>query len=295
MGIYAACFVLQAAAFIDIRSERMLPDMTGPIFVLEGERFRPTDRARSPWGETLLHGGSAAGLLARAVERFNEDPALQASRLTVDLLRPVPNQPLDVHVETVRRGGRIHVIEASLLADGELVTRATALMLRRLEEPLDIPTPPLPFEGPAQLEPRTLGDWMGARAASFAPPAGRAEGLHTTIEVRWVNRGENGPNRAWVRLPASLVEGEDNSPFVLAATLSDFTNAFANGGQRLPVGMINADITLYLHRYPAGEWIALETQRVSQPSGLAVSTAVLYDELGAIGHVVEAALANQRR
>ncbi|HEY7270344.1 MAG TPA: thioesterase family protein [Dehalococcoidia bacterium] len=268
--------------------------MTDAIFVLEGERFRPTDKARSPWGETLLHGGSAAGLLARAVERFNEDPGLQASRLTVDLLRPVPNRPLDVHVETVRRGGRIHVVEASLLADGELVTRATALLLRPLDEPLAMPAPSLPFDGPELLEPRTLGDWMGSRSPNFQPPAGRAEGLHTTIEVRWVNRGEDGPNRAWVRLPAQLVAGEANTPFVLAATLSDFTNAFANSGPRLPVGMINADITLYLHRYPAGEWIALETQRRAEPSGLAVSTATMYDEDGPIGTAVESALVNQR-
>jgi hypothetical protein len=50
-----------------------------------------------------------------------------------------------------------------------------------------------------------------------------------------------------------------------------------------------------LHRYPAGEWIALETQRRAEPSGFAVSTATVYDERGPIGTVVEAALANQRR
>jgi acyl-CoA thioesterase len=217
------------------------------------------------------------------------------SRLTVDLLRPVPNALLDVHVETVRKGGRIHVVEASLLADGELVTRATALLLRRLEEPMAIEPPASSLEGPAGLEPRTLGDWMGNRAPGAPLPPGQKEGLHTTIEVRWLSRGEAGPNRAWVRLPAPLVEGEANTPLVLAATLSDFTNAFANSGPRLPVGMINADITLYLHRYPAGEWLCLETQRLAQPSGLAVSAATLYDEEGPIGTIVEAALANQRR
>jgi hypothetical protein len=140
-----------------------------------------------------------------------------------------------------------------------------------------------------------MGDWMG-RLPGAAALARRPEGLHTTIEVRWLNHSDDGaPNRAWVRLPVSFVEGEANSPLVLAATLSDFTNAFANSAVRLPTGMINADITLYLHRYPDGEWIALETQRIAQPSGLAVSTAVMYDQQGPIGTVVEAALANQRR
>jgi hypothetical protein len=82
---------------------------------------------------------------------------------------------------------------------------------------------------------------------------------------------------------------------VHAAAVADFTNAFTNMGGRAPTGFINADITLYLHRYPAGEWIALETQRAAQPFGLGVSTAVMHDERGPIGTVVEAVLANQRR
>jgi hypothetical protein len=280
----------------------MLPAVPDSIFVIDGERFRPTDKARSPWGEALLHGGSAAGLLARAVERFNDDPGLQVSRLTVDLLRPVPNAPLDVHVGSIRKGGLLHVVEAALLADGELITKATALLLRRLDEELPIDSPGARLEGPDGLEPRTMGDWMGSRPAGARASPPRLEGLHTTIEVRRLSRGEDGgPNRTWVRLPAQLVQGEANSPLVLAATLSDFTNAFANspssgaGQPRQPAGMINADITLYLHRYPEGEWIALETQRMAQPSGLAVSTAVIHDRRGPIGTVVEAALANQRR
>jgi len=270
--------------------------MSDAVFVLDGERFRPTEKARSPWSEAQLHGGSAAGLLARAVERFDNDPALQVARLTVDLLKPVPNAPLQVHVASVRRGNRIHVVEAALLSEGEVVTKAAALLLRRLDEEIPIDPPVAPLPRPERLEPSSLTGWVQRPGGPPAPPSFGREGLHTTIEVRWISgRDQPGPNKAWVRLPVPLVEGEENSPLVRAAAIADFTNAFSNRAGRSPVGFINADITLYLHRYPAGEWIALETGRVAQPYGLGISTAVMHDERGPIGAVVEAVLANQRR
>lgn len=270
--------------------------MSDSVFTFDGERFCPTDKARSPWSEDHLHGGSAAGLLARAVERFNDDASFQVVRLTVDLLRPVPNAPLQVRVATVRRGKRIQVIESGLMWDGELVTKATALLLRRLDEEVAIELPASRMAPPDGLDSSNLGGWVPAPGGPPAPPSLRRQGLHTTIEVRWLDRGAGAePNRAWVRLPAPLVAGEENSPLVRAASLSDFTNAFSNMAGRAPIGFINADITLYLHRYPAGEWIGLETMRAAQPFGLGVSTASMYDEQGPIGTVVEAILANDRR
>lgn len=268
------------------------------VFAFDGERFRPTARARSPWSDTQLHGGAAAGLLARVVERFNDDDGLRVSRLTVDLLKPVPNAPLQAHASTVRRGNRIHVVEAVLLSEGELVTRSTALLLRRLDEDVAIEPPSQRLAAPEDCEPRNMGAWMrppGEKGAASVPAPGFREGLHTTIEVRFATRSEPGVTQAWVRLPVPLIEGEENSPLVRAAATSDFTNAFTNQGVRLPIGFINADISLYLHRYPVGEWLALETRRSLQPSGLGVSTAAMYDTSGPVGTVVEAVLANARR
>jgi hypothetical protein len=270
--------------------------MSDAVFVLDGERFRPTDKARSPWSETQLHGGSAAGLLARAVERYNDDPSLQVARLTVDLLKPVPNALLQAQVATVRRGNRIHLVEAVLLSEGDVVTRAAALLLRRLDEEVAIDQPSAILPPPEGLERSSLTGWVQRPGGPPAPPSLGREGLHSTIEVRWISgRDQPGPNQVWVRLPVPLVEGEENSPLVRAAAVADFTNAFSNMAGRSPVGFINADITLYLHRYPAGEWLALETGRVEQPHGLGISTAVMHDERGPVGAVVEAVLANQRR
>ncbi|MBE0610510.1 MAG: thioesterase family protein [Dehalococcoidia bacterium] len=85
--------------------------MPDAIFIREGDSFVPTDLARSPWGPQLLHGGPPAGLLARAIEHAVHDADMHPARVTIDLFRPVPKQPLQVEVEAVRQGNRIAVMQ----------------------------------------------------------------------------------------------------------------------------------------------------------------------------------------
>ena len=71
------------------------PGDFGALFRREGERFCPTRAAGSPWGH-FVGGGPVSALLARAIEGHIEDPAVVVARLTVDLFRPVPSEPLAV-------------------------------------------------------------------------------------------------------------------------------------------------------------------------------------------------------
>lgn len=257
--------------------------MSDAIFARDGERFVPGEGSGSPWAAGLLHGGPPAGLLARAVELHAGDPGMHVSRLTVDLLRPVPKEPLTVTARTIRTGKRIHVVEASLLAAGVEVSRATGLLLRRSEvaaPPRDRSAMP---DGPHGLETSGLG--RGLRGGRL--------GFHTTVEARWVTRpGDPGPNVAWLRMPVPLVAGEPATPLVRAAALSDFVNAVGGMGAR-DIGYINADCSLYLHRYPEGEWIGLRVERRVEPTGLGSSQATLYDAAGPIGWAAQAVLANR--
>ncbi len=263
------------------------------IFVPDGGRFVPTKRAGSPWGPGLLHGGPPAGLLARAIEHHVPDPTFAVTRLTIDLFRPVPMQPLEVRAETVREGNRIHAVQAGLFADDVEVSRATAVLLRKSEAQADPHEGRAMPPGPEGLATSSMG---GGMRRMEGPPEHVPSGFHTTIEVRWVNRPyEHGPNMAWIRIPVPLVAGEPTSPLVRAAAVSDFGNAFANIGRPGGPGYINADITLYLHRLPDGEWVGMQAQRVTEPVGLGVATTTLYDHLGPIGGTMHALLANQRR
>jgi acyl-CoA thioesterase len=272
--------------------------MPDAIFTREGETFVPTDLARSPWSPMLLHGGPPAGLLARAVERANPDPAMHVARLTIDLFRPVPKAPLTVTTRFVREGKRILVTEASLLADGSEVSRASALLLRQSD--VDMPEAHLPpsalHPGPEGLPTTGLGAVMNRDGEAVQPArTSGAGGFHTTIEVRRVS-GEPGTGRgtAWIRIPVPFVLGEAITPLVRAAATSDFGNALGHIRPSEEVGFINADITLYLHRLPEGEWLCLETASSGQPHGLGLVESVMYDAQGPIGRVAQALIVNRR-
>ena len=271
--------------------------MEAAIFIPDGDRFIPTDLARSPWGPHVLHGGPPAGLLARAIEQTNPDPALHVARMTVDLFRPVPKAPLHVTTQFVREGRRIAVIEASLLADDIEVSRATALLLRESEVDLPeahLPAPPS-LPGPEGI-PTTGLSTMLTEGSPVAATMPGISGFHTTIEVRRIAGGlaTAGHGTAWIRIPVPFVAGEETTPLVRMAATADFGNALGHIRAGDGIGFINADITLYLHRMPLGEWICLDSQSAGEPHGVGLVESMVHDERGPVGRVVQALLANRR-
>lgn len=262
--------------------------MTDAIFRTEDGRFVPTRRAGSPWGDDVLHGGPPAGLLARAIERFIDDPAMQVCRFTIDLFRPVPMAPLTVSTRTVRAGRRIHVVESTLQADGVDVCRATGLLLRVSADSGMQPSPAVaPPAGPEGIASASLGG--GQRSAEP-----RREGFHTAAEVRPAPRTqEGGPATAWIRIPVPLIAGEELTPLVRTVATVDFVNAVGGAHWSGGLGTINVDTTLYLHRPSVGEWIALQAERAFEPTGLGVSAALVFDTNGLVGRATQAVLANR--
>ncbi|MCC6388661.1 MAG: thioesterase family protein [Dehalococcoidia bacterium] len=266
------------------------------VFRRDGEYFIPTDGASSPWGARALHGGPPAGLLARAIEAMAPDPAMQVSRLTIDLFRAVPREPLAVRTEMVREGRRILAVQASLFAGSVEVSRATGLLLRHTE--VELPDHHLPpgvaHPGPEGFQTTGLSAVMDAdgnpvQRMSMLP------GFHTLIEVRRVGgRPGSGRATAWIRIPVPLVEGEETTPLVRLAATSDFGNALGSIRASAQTGFINADITLYVHRLPVGEWICLDTVGAAQPHGVGLMQTTVYDAEGSVGLVAQAVLANQR-
>ena len=57
---------------------------------------------------------------------------------------------------------------------------------------------------------------------------------------------------------------------------------------------INPDLTLYIERPPAGEWIALEAQTTIAPDGIGTAESVLYDARGRVGRATQALLVAPR-
>lgn len=272
---------------------------TPPVFRRDGDQFVPTASAGSPWGAGLLHGGSPAGLLARGIERAAGDSGLQVSRLTIDLFRPVPSVPLTVEVRPVREGRRIAVFEAWLYAEGVEVSRASGLLLQPSVAAVELPAQVQPsrceFESPESLPTTGLMARPGqAPEAALRPPG--LTGFHTTVEVRRFE-GDPGSGRgiAWFRLPVPFVEGEETSPLVRVAAISDLANGLGHIRASEGLGFINADINMHLYRLPEGEWICLETTGTATEHGLGLMETVVHDVHGPVGRVSQALLANQVR
>lgn len=265
--------------------------MPEAVFVPEADAFLPTERALSPWSSSLLHGGPAAGLLARAAEHWANAARLVPARFTFELFRPIPRAPLRTELHTIREGRRIAVIEVRLLAEGETVSRASVVLLR--PSPVVVPPTasfePLPFPRPEHLPPTTTEPTLRLRGS---------EGFHTTLEVRRIVPsvpGGGGRAAAWVRLPCEFVAGEPTSPLVHAAAVSDFANGLAHISAGPETGFINVDITLALHRFPKPGWLAIDATSGAERSGLGLITARLYDDAGQVGALMQTLLANPRQ
>mgnify|MGYP003109933263 CR=1 FL=1 len=264
--------------------------MSTALFRREGDLYYPSENAQGPWSPDYLHGGSPAGLLASVLEPAGTEGGLRLARFSVDLLRPVPTAPLSVRVEAVRDGRRLRLLQGDLFAGEVLVSRATALYLEQV--PLAVPEWAR-FE-PGVLPPREPG--AEASLAELAARGGRKAlplpGLHHTVAVTLVDGvAGRGRGRVWMRLPVPVVEGQGCSPSVQAATLSDFGNGVGQLQINENTGSINADISLYLHREPQGEWLGVDARARMHTNGNGLVETTLHDERGPVGRVLQATLA----
>ena len=57
---------------------------------------------------------------------------------------------------------------------------------------------------------------------------------------------------------------------------------------------INVDLTVHLHRLPAGEWVCLDAITVPEPSGVGLADSALYDERGPIGRALQSLVVRER-
>ena len=259
--------------------------MHDPLFTTDGERFLPSELTRGPWDPEAQHAGPPAALIGRAIERCPGIDGGHVGRVTVEILRPVPLEPLEVKARVVRPGRNVELIEATLTGpEGELM-RARAWRLRTAEttfEPGPEPDPPPP--GPDQ----------GRTVPFFA--TGQEVGYHTAIEGRFVEGEftEPGPAVAWVRLPRPLVDDEQPSPLQRVLVAADSGNGVSAPFDYRRYLFINTDLTVHLHRMPAGEWVCLDAITRPEPHGVGMTDTLLWDEQGRIGRAAQTLLVRNR-
>jgi hypothetical protein len=267
----------------------------GHVYEREGSVYTPTDWAGSPWSRGHQHGGPVNALFAKAAEEAALRSGLRIVRLTVDLFRPVPLEPLILSWRFVREGRRIGLVEAelSLPSSGQAISRASAVLLRPTENmPRSwehTPAPPLDLEGtePVEFMPRAMRE-------TFPP------GFHWSFEVR-MGADEHGP-AAWITTPLDLLPGEPMSPLQRCAAVADLT--FGLSGRSLlrqrivdvdawRVPMINTDTTIYWERPPVGSWFGFRHALLTDHEGIGLAEVDLADCDGRLGRSLQAMLATK--
>jgi hypothetical protein len=262
--------------------------MTQPqsFFVAAGapNTWSATALTRGPWSPSFQHGGPPAALLARALEGDLAELAPEARivRMTVEIVRPMPITTLVTEVARARTGRQVQELRGRILVEGREMCRAIALCIQ--PTPVDAAPP--------------RGRWPAPpdRSAPFQFPFFSSEvGYHTAMEVR-VARGTwgSGVVTAWMRMRAPLVEGELPSPLQRVMVAADSGNGLSAVLDVERFTFVNPDLTVYLHRPPAGEWVCLDATTIPQPSGIGLADSALYDENGPIGRSLQSLVLARR-
>jgi hypothetical protein len=261
----------------------MLPDS---FYTPSGDGFVATPLTRGPWDDRFQHGGPPCALLAGALERAGDAAGFAVSRLTFELLRPIPIGPVAVEVHPERTGRQVERWHGVLRVGGEEVVRATALRIRRLH--VSTPPPPADEVWPA---PETL--------APFTFPFFRSEvGYHRGVELglAWGTWGTT-PVAFWARPRVPLVAGRATTPLEALVTVAD-----AQSGMGPPVHpdhftYPNPDLALWLERAPSAhphDWFGLEIRAVAGPEGYGVAQSALRDADGTFGRAVQSLVVTPR-
>jgi Thioesterase-like superfamily len=237
-------------------------------------RFRATEHTGGAWSVTEQHISPLTGLLVHAIDRFVAERAdgdgLVPARITFDILGVVPIDEVDVQVEVVRPGRTIELVEAVAVSGGRAVLRARAWRLARYDTAAVAGGSPDPLPTPDGLPSADLsGVWPG--------------GYIATLDVRPLSPPEPGRATVWLASPVALVADEPVSELARFVGLVDTANGIAVRESPKAWVFPNVDLTIHLHRQPAGRWVGLDTTVVFGPEGAGLTTTVLHDLHGPVG------------
>lgn len=254
------------------------------VFRVEGNRVFTSKHAAGPWDPRMQHGGAPSSLIVWAAERIPSPQPMQVSRLTVDLMRPVPVAPLTIETEVVREGRKIQLCAIRLLAEGVEVVRATVLKVRTqavafpeataIEMPLDVPGPD----------------------AGRDDEAGNSSDFIRGLTLRAVRGGflQPGPGAIWFRPERPIVEGAATSQAMRTVLAADCSNGVSSVLDFTKWSFINADLTVTLARQPVGDWVLLNSEMTLGPDGAGLAVSRLGDIQGYFGRAIQCLVVEPR-
>jgi acyl-Coa thioesterase superfamily protein/acyl-CoA thioesterase superfamily protein len=266
--------------------------VTEAFYELDGERYVSNEITRGPWDPGSQHAGPPAALISREIERLGggrigggEGPPAHVGRITYEILRPVPIAPLEVSAEIVRPGRKVEMAEAELRDESGPLIRARGWRVRATR--VDLGGDPDLGEPPPEIRQGSPKDFFST---------GHDVGYHTAIDYRFVEGAfmEPGPAKVWLRMKHQLVAGEEPSPLTRVMIVADSGNGVSAALDWRKYLFINVDLSVHLHRMPAGEWVYLDAKTYPQADGIGMSDTLIADETGPIGRAAQTLLIDTR-
>lgn len=248
---------------------------TGSYFEpIDEHRYKPTAHAGGAWDVAEQHFSPLGGLLVHAIDRHlaeRPDDGLVLSRISFDILGRLALDECEIQAETLRPGRTIELLEAVVLISGRPVVRARVWRLAATDTSAVAGGGAGPLPPPEELAPWLMGAvWPGGYIAS--------------LDVRPVAPSQPGRTTAWISSPLDLVAGQASSPLASFVALIDTANGIAVRQSPTDWMFPNVDLTIHLHRRPEGRWTGLDTTVVFGPTGQGITSTVLHDVNGAVGH-----------
>lgn len=245
-------------------------------------RYLSTKATEGPWGPQAQHGGPPTALLVHELERCSDRADMLTTRISADLVTPVPLGELAVETRMMKNGRNAQLLEAALSTGGRTVMRARAWRLRRtaladLSDTGDKSPPRLPSE-------------------AVSSPIGFDFGYAHAIEWRLADGDTTrpGPATVWTQLHAAVVDGHEPSPVERVAAAADSGSGISAVLDWARWAFLNVDLTLHLVRPPRGRWICLDSHTQLDTAGTAIASTTLFDLDGRIGTAAQSLLVAPR-
>jgi hypothetical protein len=251
------------------------------LYVRDGDAFVGTVCTKGAWAHGGQAGSAVLALLGHVLEDVPTLTPMSLTRLTVDIVRPVPiGERLHVTTDVIREGKKIQLVDLLLSAGETVTTRARALRIRDQDvgglEGMPVSTtdvnPSASVPPPQQMS--------GVEELTRVPKF-----LSLGAELRRTLEPVDGIHVVWCRLRVPVIGGEPVRPTSRAAFPLDMVNLL--GVRTLDptrATSINPDVTGHLCRAPVDEWVAL-TGHTHYSHGVAhgVSIGVMSDSAGVFG------------
>lgn len=250
------------------------------LYVRDGDAFVGTSCTKNAWHENAQSGGAVLALLGHVLEDVPAVAVMSLTRLTVDLVRPVPiGEPLWIDHEIVREGKLIQVVDSVVRSSDTVLVRSRALRIREADL----------SDGAAPPSTADDSDLVGRLPSpeelpDVADQRGVAGFLVSGAELRRTAGESAGPHCAWVRLRVPVVAGEAIRATSRVTMPMDCVNLIGVAGLPDGITAINPDVSAHVVRPPAGEWVALVGDtRFAHRIGHGFSAAHMVDREGVFG------------